>query len=301
LPLVVNGQVRGVFNLTSLQPHHWTEAERALLETVVRSLGLATELAEQARRLREQHASLELRTTALESANEELEAFSYSVSHDLRTPVRHIVGFSELLGGVLNEALGENPDPKVARYLTVVREAAQRMNALIDAMLDLSRTSRLPLRLEPVNLAELVGEVRRELELDLGRREVRWELGSLPTVMADLDTLRQVMTNLISNALKYSRNAEVTRVEIWSEERPEELAVLVRDHGVGFDPRFADKLFGVFQRLHRHDEFEGTGVGLANVRRIVTRHGGRVWAEGEPGRGATFGFSLPRQADVPPA
>ncbi|AFZ67091.1 PAS domain S-box [Deinococcus peraridilitoris DSM 19664] len=230
------------------------------------------------------------RTRSLEAANEELEAFSYSVSHDLRTPVRHITGFTS----ILRKSLGDKLDEKSARALTVVEVAAERMNTLIDAMLDLSRTSRQPVRVKLVDLGALVSAVRTELESDVLERRVRWQVSELPLVPGDHELLRQAMLNLLSNALKYTSKQDEAVIEVWVEDRADEWAVFVRDNGAGFDPRYQDKLFGVFQRLHRHEEFEGVGVGLANVRRIVQRHGGRVWAEGKPGEGATFGFSLPK-------
>lgn len=257
-----------------------------LLCTQVAATLYSASLTEQVHR---QRLELEERARTLEAANEEMEAFSYSVSHDLRAPVRHVMGFSS----VLRASLGERLDEKSGRSLRMIESAAGRMNALIDAMLDLARTSRLPLRMGWVDLGELVDRAREDLLPELMEREVRWTVGALPTVMGDRDTLQQVVVNLVSNAVKYSRGREVTRVEVWAEERAGEWAVFVRDNGVGFDPRYGDKLFGVFQRLHRQEEFEGTGVGLANVRRIVEKHGGRVWAQGRPGEGARFSFSLP--------
>lgn len=283
LPVLVDGEVPGLFNVALFEARAWSAADRALLVTVARSLGLTLEGAQGVARLAQERRKLEV-------ANEELEAFTYSVSHDLRTPVRHVMSFNHLL----RKQLGVGLDDKAARYLTVVEEAAGRMNTLIDAMLDLSRTSRLPLRLGPVDLGELVEVVRVELEADVLERLMEWEIGPLPLVMADSDTLRQVVTNLLENALKYTRPREVARVEVWAEERPSEWVVHVRDNGVGFDPQYTNKLFGVFQRLHLTKDFEGTGVGLANVRRIITRHGGRVWASARLGEGATFGFTLPK-------
>ena len=236
-------------------------------------------------------AQLSEEQAKLQVANEELEAFAYSVSHDLRTPVRHILGFNNLL----RKALGDDLGPQPARYLQVVGDAATRMNTLIDALLDLSRASRTPLQLTQVDLSALLAEVLNEFELDHPPQPVTWTISPLPTVMGDQDTLRQVLGNLISNALKYSRTNPRPTIEVWAEERPDEWAILVRDNGVGFDPRYAHKLFGVFQRLHSPEEYEGTGVGLANVRRIVLRHGGQVTAIGAPGEGATFSFTLPRR------
>ncbi|ADY27344.1 GAF sensor signal transduction histidine kinase (plasmid) [Deinococcus proteolyticus MRP] len=278
LPVAVNGQVRGVLTFVLAGPQPWNEEDRAILETVGHQLRLALERAEQTQRLHEQ--------------NGELEAFTYSVSHDLRTPVRHIMGFNRLLRG----NLGTEIDAKSERYLTVIDDATVRMNTLIDAMLDLSRTARATLKMGPVDLGSLVAEVRSELEAEEEDRAVVWEVAPLPQVTGDRATLHQAAVNLLSNALKYTRTREEAHIRVWAEERPYEWAVFVRDNGVGFDPHYSERLFGVFQRLHRADEFEGTGVGLANVRRIVARHGGTVSAESRLGEGATFGFTLPKQS-----
>ncbi|GGL96815.1 ATP-binding protein [Deinococcus aerophilus] len=277
----------GILNLTTLVPHTWQEVDRVVLNTVARSLGLALERAESLRQLA--HSNAELRT-----ANEELEAFAYSVSHDLRAPVRHIKGFGTLLRNRLGPAL----DLKASHYLSVIDESAERMNTLIDALLGLSRTARQPLNPVQVDLWALVVSVQAELasEVDTGapERDIEWQIHDLPLVYGDRDLLRQVMVNLLSNALKYTRPRPQAVIEVWAEEHPGGWTVTVRDNGVGFDPRYGTRLFGVFQRLHHSSEFEGTGVGLANVRRIVARHGGTVTAQGEPGTGATFSFTLPR-------
>lgn len=287
LPVLVGDRVRGVFAVALFGPAQpWSPVARTVLATAVRSLGLALERAEGMARLREERRKLTL-------ANEELEAFSYSVSHDLRAPVRHIIGFNRLLRQSLDGGL----DEKSARYLTVVDQAAARMNTLIDAMLKLSRLSRMPMQPGLVDLDGVVRGVRQELELDGEGRDVRWDVARLPLVTGDAEMLRLVMVNLLSNALKYSRSRDVAHIGVHTEEREREWVVFVRDNGVGFDPRYQNRLFGVFQRLHREEEFEGTGVGLANVRRIVTRHGGTVFAESPPDGGALFGFSLPKQPD----
>ncbi|WP_019008360.1 PAS domain-containing sensor histidine kinase [Deinococcus aquatilis] len=290
LPLMMNEAPVGIVVVALFGQRTWTSVDRAVLETIVSGLGLAAERVEQARQLTAQRDALNLRTQALGAANEELEAFAYSVSHDLRTPVRHIASFNDLL----RKSLGDNLDPKVGRYLGVIDQAARRMNTLIDAMLDLSRTSRQPLRLGLVDLGTLVASVQMEVSADVQDRQIEWKLGHLPLVMGDLELLRQVMLNLMSNAVKYTGPRPVAHIEVWAEERPQEWAVFVRDDGVGFDPRYGNKLFGVFQRLHRQEDFEGNGVGLANVRRILARHGGQVLAEGRLGAGATFSFTLPR-------
>ncbi|CAM3765170.1 sensor histidine kinase [Deinococcus frigens] len=290
LPLMEHGNVVGIFGMVQYEGRTWSPADRAVLEGVLRSLSLALERGESVARLEIHSQELERSNTKLEAANEELEAFSYSVSHDLRTPVRHIKSFADLL----RKSLGPELDAKSTRYLGIVDDAASRMDILIDAMLDLSRTSRQPLVMGLVDLAPLVNAARTELETGIPDQRVRWTVSALPLVVADRTTLQQVMVNLLSNALKYSRTRPEAHIEVWTEERPQDWAVFVRDNGVGFDPRYVDKLFGVFQRLHRQDEFEGTGVGLANVRRVIARHGGTVFAQGVVDGGATFGFTLPR-------
>ena len=215
------------------------------------------------------------RTAQLSEANSELEAFSYSVSHDLRTPLRHILGFADLL----RRESGDQATPKAARYLKVIGESAERMNSLIDDLLEFSRTSRAELRRGPVDLERLVQSARADLAPDQGERDVEWRVGPLPAVIGDAGLLRQVFDNLLSNALKYTRTREKALIEVTARQQGREVWLSIRDNGVGFDPEYVGRLFGVFQRLHRSDEFEGTGIGLANVRRIVARHGGRVWAE----------------------
>jgi hypothetical protein len=228
------------------------------------------------------------RTEQLEAANKELEAFSYSVSHDLRAPVRHIDGFVKLLERELPPST-----EKTAHYLRTIAASSQRMAALIDDLLTLSRTGRAPLEMRSVPLRPLVDEVIVDLKPDIARRRIEWRIEALPTVRGDPSLLRVVLQNLLDNAVKYTRPQRGTVIEIGSRRLEDgETAVYVRDNGVGFDMRYADRLFGVFQRLHRADEFEGTGIGLATARRVVHRHGGRIWGDGEPGRGACFYFTV---------
>lgn|GEM_PF-4866502 len=240
------------------------------------------------------HAEQQLRqrTRALERANQELEAFASSVSHDLRTPVRHISTYLALT----RRALGGQANGKVDQYLSVAEEAAKRMDTVIHALLTLSRTSMTPLRLGPVSLAALVEQTRQDLEPDVMDRDVRWDVAALPTVLGDAELLRQVLMNVLSNAVKYTRQRETAVIQVWAEDTPDAWAVFVRDNGAGFDPQDQRRLFEMFQRLHHTQDFPGMGVGLANVRRIVERHGGRVWADGKPGEGATFGFTLPKRS-----
>ena len=226
----------------------------------------------------------------VEAANKELEAFSYSVSHDLRAPLRHIDGYV----GRLTKATGEKLDEKSRRYLKTISDAAKEMGQLIDDLLLFSRVGRVEMLKGTVDLGQLVKEVAVGVEADAHGRTIVWKCGPLPKVLGDHGLLKQVFVNLLSNAVKYTRPRTPAQIEIGLAGEPNgEAVVFVRDNGVGFDMAYVDKLFGVFQRLHRSDEFEGTGVGLANVRRIVQRHGGRAWAEGQVDKGATFYVSLP--------
>lgn len=228
------------------------------------------------------------RTAELEAANRELEAFTYSVSHDLRAPLRAIDGFSL----AVLEDFGPALPPDGRRQLGVVRDGAQRMGRLIDDLLAFSRLSRAPLARRTVEMRPLVEAAMAELAPGREGRVVEFQVGPLPDADGDPSMLLQVWVNLISNAQKYTRRKETARIEIRSEDGPDGPVYVVRDNGAGFDMRYASKLFGVFQRLHRADEYEGTGVGLAIVQRILHRHGGRVWAEGAVDEGAVFRFTV---------
>ena len=235
--------------------------------------------------------ALREKNLALEAANQELESFSYSISHDLRAPLRAIAGFSRIL---LEDYVPHLPD-EVQRYLRLVQENAQQMGRLIDDLLVFSRLSRQPLSKQPVSPAELVRKVLEELRAEQAGRQVDIHLHELPVCQADPSLLKQVLVNLLANALKFTRHREVAVIEIGcrpTSDSPGPPVYFVKDNGAGFEMRYADKLFGVFQRLHRAEDYEGTGVGLALVQRIIHRHGGRVWAEAALEHGATFYFTL---------
>jgi PAS domain S-box-containing protein len=230
------------------------------------------------------------RTAGLEVANRELEAFSYSVSHDLRAPLRSIAGFVELLKKRNYEAI----DDKGKHYMDVIEESSIQMGRLIDDILTFSRIGRTEMSPSRVDLNALLAEVRETLQPQIEGRNIEWKVGQLPEVTGERSMLSLVLQNLVGNALKFTRTRDTAVIEFGCAPGGENESVCyVKDNGVGFDMRYADKLFGLFQRLHPQEQFEGTGVGLANVQRIVQRHGGRVWAEGRVGEGATFYFALP--------
>ncbi|MGO9579863.1 MAG: ATP-binding protein [Desulfobaccales bacterium] len=236
---------------------------------------------------------VEKRTAQLAAANRELESFSYSVSHDLRAPLRAIDGFSR----ILLKDYAPGLDAEGQRFLDIIRSNTQKMGRLIDDLLAFSRLGRQALKLADLDMGTLVRDVVAELQDTLGDRTVQWDLQPLPAARADRALMHQVWVNLLGNALKFTRSQAAAVIEVGCRSTGDEDIFSVKDNGVGFDMQYAPKLFGVFQRLHREEDFEGTGVGLALVQRIVQRHGGRVWAEGQVGRGAAFSFSLPR----PPA
>jgi PAS domain S-box-containing protein len=235
------------------------------------------------------------RTTELESINRELEAFTYSVSHDLRAPLRHMVGYTELLQKHASSLL----DAKSRQYTATILDSAKRMGTLIDDLLAFSRVGRAEMQHTVVSLERLVEEALSEVRPETAGRDIAWTIGPLPAVYGDRSMLRLALVNLISNAVKFTRTRLQAQIEIGSTPgKADGTVVFVRDNGVGFDMKYANKLFGVFQRLHRAEEFEGTGIGLASVQRIIHRHGGGVWADGLVDRGATFSFSIPESPEV---
>jgi light-regulated signal transduction histidine kinase (bacteriophytochrome) len=237
--------------------------------------------------IRKLNRELERRVVELTAVNGELEAFTYTVSHDLRAPLRQIDGFSRIL---LDESSALSAQAR--HHLDRIREGSAKMGRMVDELLSLSRIGRQPLLSRTVELSSIVTEVLRDLEPELEGRQIEWRIGKLPAAHCDPVLVRSVFANLLSNAVKFTRTRPRAVIEVGHLSRDDRSVIFVRDNGVGFNMRYSDKLFGVFQRLHRQDEFEGTGVGLATVQRIVHRHGGEVWAESEPDRGATFYFTL---------
>jgi len=230
------------------------------------------------------------RATELEAINKELESFTYSVSHDLRAPIRHVVGFSELLQRQASSSL----DDKSKRFIRTILDSAKRMGNLIDDLLAFSRIGRADTKKAKVDLAQLVKEVVAEIQQDTKGRDIVWKIGALPVCWGDRSMLRLVVVNLVSNAVKFTRMRTAAEIEIGcAGENTDEVVVFVKDNGTGFDMKYVNKLFGVFQRLHHVSEYEGTGIGLATVQRIIHRHGGKVRAEGAVDHGSTFYFSLP--------
>lgn len=282
VPLRSENRVIGVLKVLSERVHAFSNKDAQALELIAGFIATAMNNASAF----EARQKLINELTAL---NEELEAFSYSVSHDLRSPLRHIAGFVELL----RKHVGGSVDEKGRHYLDVITYSAEQMGKLIDDLLQFARVGRTEVRREKIDMQSLVHSTIAAVTSELRDRDVEWRVDILPEVLADASMIRQVMTNLVSNAVKYSRPRPHAVIEVGARRQNGEIIFHVRDNGVGFEPKYASKLFGVFQRLHRSDEFEGTGIGLANVRRVIHKHGGKTWAESAPEAGATFYFTLP--------
>jgi len=243
------------------------------------------QVAEDVRQLNEKLLSS---NAQLAIVNADLEAFSSSVAHDLRSPIRQISGFSK----ILLEEYGPQLPADGRRYLDKVIQGAQQMGGLVDDLLNLARVGRQPLSLQVTALDSIVTVALESLQPECAGRRIEWRIGALPSVACDRGLMKQLFVNLLSNALKYTRPRDPAVIEVAQMDHNGEQVIFVRDNGVGFDMQYASKLFGVFERLHAASEFEGTGIGLATGERIVRKHGGRIWAQAEPGRGATFFFTI---------
>ncbi|GGR19672.1 GAF domain-containing protein [Deinococcus ruber] len=283
-PFFRDGEMQSLLIIGSRTSATWTDRDKGIFRAVGHSLDLALDRARHAQQLAD-------RTRQLEDSTQELQAFSYSVSHDLRTPVRHMLGFLELARKALNGKL----DDRSTRYLDVVKQSGEQMNTLIDAMLNLSRAAQRTLSPREVDLNEVMAQIRTTLLPDLLSRNVQWEVSAIPQVWGDRDALKQVLMQLTENALKFTQTRDPAVIRVWAEDQGEAWKVSVQDNGLGFDPQYEDRLFNMFQRLHSAKEVSGTGVGLASVRRLVLKHGGQVFAEGQVGQGAIFGFTLPKR------
>ncbi len=272
------------------QRHFITADRLQILNLLMSTYEAAIQRNKELNRSQEELRSLNAK---LDSANKELESFSYSVSHDLRAPLRHIDGYL----GLLEKHAKDRLDDKGKGFLKVISESARQMGRLIDDLLAFSQMSRAEMMRREVDMGRLVQETIRALQPESQGRDIRWNIAELPVVLADAAMMRQVLINLLANAVKYTRTRTVAEIEVGVQRTENDFIFFVRDNGVGFDMQYVDKLFGVFQRLHRAEDFEGTGIGLANVRRIISRHSGRTWAEARLDEGAIFYFSLPQSQE----
>jgi light-regulated signal transduction histidine kinase (bacteriophytochrome) len=299
VPLIARGRTLGALTFAHAESgRHYDTADLALAQDLARRAALAvdnTRLYRGAQEARVHIAAINAdlerqagKLTAANAANKELEAFSYSVSHDLRAPLRAIDGFSRIL---LEEYVPDLP-PEAQCYLGLVRQNADQMGQLIDDLLQFSRLSRKAFNQQEVRPAELVREVLADLKPEIKQRQVEFTIGDLPPCQADPALLRQVFANLLANSLKFTRLRPVAQIEVGHLEQDGMPTYFMKDNGVGFDMRYADKLFGVFQRLHRAEDYEGTGVGLATVQRVIQRHGGTIWADSTINQGTTFYFTV---------
>ncbi|WP_321429540.1 PAS domain S-box protein [uncultured Methanolobus sp.] len=292
-PLTIEGKLIGILNLADFKPGFFTKDHQEIVEEIANQLSIAIHHSRLNDQVRQHADELEgrvaERTSQLEAANKELEAFTYSVSHDLRSPLRAIDGFSR----IITEDYGELFDDEGKRLFNVIRTNTQKMDKLITDLLGLSRVGRNEMNLALISMNAMVDSVYSDLMASENKKNIEFNVSDLPDSYADPALTKQIWTNLLSNAIKYSSSQDVGIIEVGAYTEDGMNIYYVKDNGVGFDPKYAHKLFGIFQRLHSEKEFPGTGVGLAIVQRIARRHGGDVWAEGEPDKGATFYFSLP--------
>ncbi|MBI1792494.1 MAG: GAF domain-containing protein [Acidobacteria bacterium] len=291
----ISGRERpfGVLGVHSRRRRLFDEEELDFLQTVAQVLAAAVERSHLEKRIRALRGELERGVREIKVVNEELASFTYAVAHDLREPLRHIAGFSKILA----EEAGAALDPAALGYLQRIRQGAQRMGGMVEELLNLSSATQREPHKRMQGLSPLVAEVLESLRPEMEGRPIEWRVDELPAVECDSLLMKQVFAVLLSNAVKYTRPRQPALIHVGQADQGGQPVVFVRDNGVGFSMKCAGKLFGLFQRLHRREDFEGTGVGLATVQRIVRKHGGRVWAEAEPDQGATFYIALPAPDD----